>query len=70
MLQISQTEKPKFSARIDQNRLRRAMRLPVVFQNVSSSGFHSEIQCAPWRCLDAGLPLASFDNACDVMRSV
>src|ERR1700755_975746 len=44
MLQISQTENPMCSATIDQIRLRRAMVLPVVFQNVSSSGFHSEIQ--------------------------
>jgi hypothetical protein len=44
MLQISQTENPTFSATIDQIRLRRATNLPVEFQNVSSSGFHSEIQ--------------------------
>src|SRR5277367_4117952 len=44
MLQISQTENPTFSATIDQIRLRRATVLPVEFQNVSSSGFHSEIQ--------------------------
>src|ERR1700739_1427889 len=44
MLQISQTENPMCSATIDQMRLRRATTLPVVFQNVSSSGFHSEIQ--------------------------
>src|ERR1700739_4402984 len=44
MLQISQTENPICSATIDQMRLRRATTLPVVFQNVSSSGFHSEIQ--------------------------
>src|SRR5260370_2605096 len=44
MLQISQTENPMCSATIDQMRLRRAMTLPLVFQNVSSSGFHSEIQ--------------------------
>src|ERR1700738_3412383 len=43
MLQISQTENPICSATIDQIRLRRAMTLPLVFQNVSSSGFHSEI---------------------------
>src|SRR5690242_12003895 len=44
MLQISQTEKPICSAMIDQIRLRRAMNLPFVFQNVSSSGFQSKIQ--------------------------
>ena len=50
-LQISQTEKPRFSARIDQNRLRRAMRLPVCSQNVSSSGFQSSIQRVVMSCL-------------------
>src|SRR5258708_3204710 len=44
MLQISQTENPMCSATIDQMRLRRAMTLPLVFQNVSSSAFQSEIQ--------------------------
>src|SRR5262245_35593244 len=44
MLQSSQTEKPRCSAKIDQMRLRWAMDLPVDFQNASSSGFHSEIQ--------------------------
>src|ERR1700730_2401461 len=44
MLQMSQIEKPRCSAKIDQMRLRWAMDLPVDFQNVSSSGFHSEIQ--------------------------
>src|ERR1700681_3017305 len=44
MLQISQTENPICSATIDQMRLRRAMTLPLEFQNVSSSGFQSEIQ--------------------------
>src|SRR5262245_40227078 len=44
MLQSSQIEKPRCSAKIDQMRLRRAMALPVDFQNVSSSGFQSEIQ--------------------------
>src|ERR1700722_3654088 len=44
MLQISQTENPICSATIDQMRLRRAITLPFEFQNVSSSGFHSEIQ--------------------------
>src|SRR5438445_8080747 len=44
MLQISQTEKPICSATIDQIKLRRAMNLPLEFQNLSSSGFQSEIQ--------------------------
>src|SRR6266851_4633820 len=44
MLQMSQIEKPRCSARIDQIRLRRAMNLPFDSQNFSSSGFHSEIQ--------------------------
>jgi hypothetical protein len=44
MLQISQTEKPMCSATIDQIRLRRAMNLPLEFQNCVSSGFQSEIQ--------------------------
>src|SRR5260221_1103471 len=44
MLQISQTESPMWSATSDQIRLRRATTLPLVFQNVSSSGFQSEIQ--------------------------
>src|ERR1700730_239191 len=44
MLQISHTENPMCSATIDQIRLRRATNLPLEFQNVSSSGFQSEIQ--------------------------
>src|SRR4029077_20614646 len=44
MLQMSQIEKPRCSAKIDQMRLRCAMDLPVDFQNVSSSGFQSAIQ--------------------------
>src|SRR5262249_28693019 len=44
MLQTSQIEKPRCSAKIDQMRLRRAMALPVDFQNCASSGFQSEIQ--------------------------
>src|SRR5665213_774534 len=44
MLQISHTEKPICSARIDQIRLRRATVLPPACQNASSSGFQSEIQ--------------------------
>src|SRR5882724_4769845 len=43
-LQMSQTEKPRFSARIDHHRFRRAMRLPLVCQNVASSGFQVSIQ--------------------------
>src|SRR5271168_39335 len=44
MLQISQIEKPRCSATIDQIRFRRAICLPVESQNFSSSGCHSEIQ--------------------------
>src|SRR5215467_12130973 len=44
MLQMSQIEKPRCSAKIDQMRLRRATNRPVEFQNFSSSGFQSEIQ--------------------------
>ncbi len=44
MLQMSQIEKPICSATIDQIKLRRAMNLPLGFQNFSSSGFQSEIQ--------------------------
>src|ERR1700733_13707567 len=44
MLQISQIEKPRCSAMIDQMRLRLAMALPLDSQNVASSGFQSEIQ--------------------------
>src|SRR6478672_8108681 len=44
MLQISQIEKPRCSATIDQMRLRWATALPLDFQKFSSSGFHSEIQ--------------------------
>src|SRR5437762_1414374 len=44
MLQSSQIEKPRCSAKIDQMRLRRAMALPLDCQNFSSSGFQSEIQ--------------------------
>src|SRR5262249_19244383 len=43
MLQISQTEKPMCSATIDQMRLRRAINLPLAFQNFSFSGSQSEI---------------------------
>src|SRR5262249_11855097 len=46
MLQTSQTEKPRCSATIDQIRLRRAIAFPLVFQNVESSGFQSEIHVA------------------------
>src|SRR5579862_727096 len=44
MLQISQIEKPRCSATIDQIRLRRAMNLPVEFQKSGSSGRQSDIQ--------------------------
>src|SRR3954467_14216265 len=44
ILQTSQIEKPRCSATIDQIRLRRAIRLPRVSQNVSSSGRQSTIQ--------------------------
>src|SRR5262245_41037990 len=43
MLQISQIEKPRCSATIDQMRLRRAMNLPLEFQYFSFSGSQSEI---------------------------
>src|SRR5215469_1156351 len=43
MLQMSQIEKPRCSATIDQIRFRRAIALPSAFQNFSSSGFQSEI---------------------------
>ncbi len=43
-LQISQTEKPRCSAKIDQIRLRRATRRPVDSQNSGSSGRQSSIQ--------------------------
>src|SRR5262249_34723069 len=43
MLQTSQIEKPRCSAKIDHMRLRRAMNLPSDFQNFSSSGFQFEI---------------------------
>src|SRR2546429_5623659 len=42
MLQSSQTEKPRYSATIDQMRLRRAMYFPVDSQNSLFSGFQSE----------------------------
>src|SRR5215510_9303257 len=44
MLQISQIEKPRCSATIDQMRLRRAMNLPLDSQYFSFSGSQSEIQ--------------------------
>src|SRR5579863_8845272 len=47
MLQISQIEKPRCSARIEKIRLRRAIALPLVSQNTASSGFQSEIQLEP-----------------------
>jgi hypothetical protein len=57
MLQINQTEKPTCSATIDQIRLRRAMTLPLVSQNDSSSGRQSEIQVAS-RLLIVRCPLS------------
>src|SRR5215510_2272176 len=62
MLQMSQIEKPRCSAKIDQMRLRWAMDLPVDFQNVSSSGFHSEIQ------LELGLLIRVFLSGGDRPR--
>src|SRR5260370_25785383 len=44
MLQTSQSEKPRCSAKSDQISLRRAMNLPLDSQNFASSGFQSEIQ--------------------------
>jgi hypothetical protein len=44
MLHISQIEKPRCSARIDQTRLRRAIHFPLDSQKAVSSGFQSEIQ--------------------------
>src|SRR5579864_1690227 len=44
MLHINQIEKPRCSAKIEKIRLRRAMVLPLVSQNFSSSGFQSDIQ--------------------------
>src|SRR5260370_27098691 len=44
MLQTSQIEKPRCSAKIDQIRLRRAINLPLDSQYFSSSGFQFEIQ--------------------------
>src|SRR2546423_15216511 len=44
MLQMSQMENPRCSAKIDRMRLRRETNLPVDCQNFSSSGFQSEIQ--------------------------
>ncbi len=43
MLQTSHTENPRFSARIDQMRLRRAIDFPLFSQNSASSGFQSLI---------------------------
>src|ERR1700761_8751499 len=66
MLQISHTEKPICSATIDQIRLRRATILPVVFQNVSSSGLQSESQVefgAEFCSLIERLPFSRHDSA-------
>ena len=43
-LHSSQTEKPRCSAKIENARFRRATRLPVVSQNVGSSGSQCSIQ--------------------------
>src|ERR1700738_837468 len=67
MLQISQTENPICSATIDQMRLRRAMTLPLEFQNVSSSGFHSEIQVGS--CVLIGVFLSTVRPCCLAARS-
>src|SRR6516164_10581163 len=47
MLQISQIENPRCSAKIDQIKFRRAINLPFDSQNLWSSGFQSEIQLVP-----------------------
>src|SRR5947209_3442511 len=60
MLQISQTEKPIFSATIDQIRLRRATNLPVDSQNALSSGLQSEIQLGC--CALIGFSLSDLDT--------
>jgi hypothetical protein len=43
IVQRTHTENPRFSARIDQPRFRRAICFPVVSQNVSSSGSQCSI---------------------------
>src|SRR5215471_11989037 len=74
MLQISQIEKPRCSARIDQKRFRLAMNFPFDSQNCSSSGFQSEIQVdrgsaigrppdRKWRC-------RAFDSVIACRRDV
>src|SRR6478736_8305613 len=58
-LQISQTEKPRCSAKIDQIRLRRATCLPPPSQNSGSSGRQSSIQWLSRRV--PGAPVAGAD---------
>src|SRR6185369_13282920 len=55
MLHSSQIENPRCSAKIDQMRLRRATNLPVVSQNLGSSGCHSEIQVGLRSLIDVSL---------------
>src|SRR5690348_2981891 len=62
MLQISHTENPICSATIDQIRLRRAMVLPVAFQNASSSGLQSEIQVGLSSLIGKSLSLGRRDT--------
>src|SRR5262249_33980097 len=62
MLQSSQIENPRCSAKIDQIRLRRAMNLPRDSQNFSSSGFQSEIQAVP--CLPISVFPSGWPQTC------
>src|SRR5438132_4208535 len=59
MLHTSHTEKPMFSARIDQMRFRRAIDRPVASQKCGSSGFqsliHLDIICLPCECNRRGM---------------
>ena len=57
-LQISHTEKPRCSAKIDQIRLRRATSFPVVSQNSGSSGRQSSIQRPVRRRGAVGAPVS------------
>src|SRR6266567_1357939 len=69
MLQISQTENPICSATIDQIKLRRATNLPLEFQNLSSSGFQSEIQVVD-RSLIGRYPLVRMSATSAPARSL
>src|SRR5215468_255624 len=60
MLHISQIEKPRCSAKIDQMRLRRAMNLPLAFQNFSSSGSQCAIQAE--FCLPMTVVVLQFED--------